>query len=159
MYQVGDKIVYPMHGAGVIESIEEKEVLGEKKKYYILKIPVAGMKVMIPVEKVSSLGIREVTDQSQFSALISVLKEKDENSSVNWNKRYRLNMDKIKTGNIFEVADVVKNLMRREKDKGLSTGEKKMLESARKILISELILMKGINSDQATQFLEDVINS
>jgi len=144
MFNIGDKIVYPMHGAGVIESIEEKEILGHKQNYYVVRIPIGDMRVMIPIESVNEIGIREIIDEKQANEVLNVLKEKTTCETGNWNKRYRENMLKIKSGNIFEVAEVVKSLMIRDKEKGLSTGEKKMLNNARQILISELVLVKNL---------------
>lgn len=155
MFNVGDKIVYPMHGAGVIESIEEKEILGQKQNYYVMKMPVGDMKVMIPTHNVRGIGIREVIDGCDVDKVFAMLGESNSNVNSNWNKRYRENMIKIKSGNIYEVADVVKSLMLREKEKGLSTGERKMLNSARQILISELVLAKGINPLE----VEGIINT
>lgn len=146
MFSIGDKIVYPMHGAGVIESIEEKEILGEKQSYYIVKMPIGDMKVMIPIENTRDIGIREVIGHQDVDKVFDVLLEEHVEASSNWNKRYRENMVKIKSGNIFEVADVVRTLMLRDIEKGLSTGEKKMLNNAKQILISELVLAK--NTDQ-----------
>lgn len=154
MFSVGDKIVYPMHGAGVIESIEEKEILGEKHNYYVLKMPIGDMKVMIPTQNVDDIGIREVIDEQEANKVFEILHDKDISLTSNWNKRYRENMDKIKSGNIFEVAVVVKALMLRENEKGLSTGERKMLNSARQILISELVLAKGMDQLE----VENMIN-
>lgn len=154
MYSVGDKIVYPMHGAGVIESIEEREILGQKQNYYVVKMPIGDMRVMIPIHNVSDIGIREVIGMKDVDKVFDILKDQSINVTSNWNKRYRENMVKIKSGNIFEVADVVRTLMLREKEKGLSTGERKMLNSARQILISELVLARG--SDQFE--IEDIIN-
>ncbi len=145
MYNVGDKIVYPMHGAGVIESIEEKEILGQRKSYYVVKMPIGDMKVMIPTQNVDDIGIREIIGESDVEKVFQVLGENNSCLNANWNKRYRENMIKIKSGNIYEVADVVRSLMCREKEKGLSTGERKMLNSARQILISELVLAKNVN--------------
>ena len=145
MYSVGDKIVYPMHGAGIIESIEEKEILGEKRSYYIMKMPIGDMKVMIPTHNVDGIGIRGIIGLSDVEKVFSILSEQNTNVNSNWNKRYRENMFKLKSGNIFEIADVVRSLMLREKEKGLSTGERKMLNSARQILISELVLAKNTN--------------
>ena len=147
MFKIGDKIVYPMHGAGVIESIEEKEILGEMQKYYVLKMPIGDMKVIIPTSNVGDIGIREVIGGEEVDKVFAILKDENVNLNSNWNKRYRENMVKIKSGNIYEVADVVKSLVLRERDKGLSTGERKMLNSAKRILISELILAKGINEN------------
>lgn len=158
MFNVGDKIVYPMHGAGVIESIEEKEILGEKQNYYIVKMPVGDMKVMIPIENVEDIGIREVINAKDVDKVFAVLQNQEVNVSSNWNKRYRENMGKIKSGDIFEVADVVRTLMIREKDKGLSTGERKMLNSARQILISELVLAKGMEQYEIEDIINDYLN-
>jgi CarD family transcriptional regulator len=158
MFNVGDKIVYPMHGAGVIESIEEKEILGEKQNYYIVKMPVGDMKVMIPIENVEDIGIREVINAKDVDKVFAVLQNQEVNVSNNWNKRYRENMCKIKSGDIFEVADVVRTLMIREKEKGLSTGERKMLNSARQILISELVLAKGMEQYEIEDIINDYLN-
>jgi CarD family transcriptional regulator len=161
MYNVGDKIVYPMHGAGVIESIEEREILGKKQDYYILKMPARDMKVMIPIDNASLAGIREVVASDVYEQVLSVFKQHQslQDTTTNWNKRYRENMIKIRGGNIFEVADVVKTLMIREKEKGLSTGEKKMLMSAKQILISELVLAKNIQHDEIEDTLNSVLNT
>lgn len=154
MFNVGDKIVYPMHGAGIIESIEEKEILGEKRNYYIMKMPLGEMKVMIPTHSVDEIGIREIISESDADKVLDILSEENVNVNTNWNKRYRENMVKIKGGNIFEVAEVVRTLMQREHEKGLSTGERKMLNSARQILISELVLVKGMDQCE----IENIIN-
>jgi len=154
MFSIGDKIVYPMHGAGVIESIEEKEILGEKKRYYVMKMPVGDMKVMIPINNVDGIGIRDVIDKNDADKVFESLKKRCDEQTSNWNKRYRENMSKIKSGNIFEVAEVVKSLLTRERHKGLSTGERKMLNSAKQILISELVLAKNMNPVD----VEDIIN-
>ncbi|WP_096463219.1 CarD family transcriptional regulator [Aneurinibacillus soli] len=159
MFQIGDKIVYPMHGAGVIEAIEEKEILGEKQQYYIMKMPVGNMQVMIPMEKVSNLGIREVIDMPALEHVLQILRTDEIDVSTNWNRRFRKNMEKMRTGDIYEVADVVRDLMRRDREKGLSTGERKMLDNARQILLSELVLVKNIDEEQATTLLEQVMNS
>lgn len=155
MFSIGDRIVYPMHGAGVIESIEEKEILGEKQSYYVLKMPVGGMKVMIPIKNVSDIGIREIIDTVEVDKVLEILGSHNINVTNNWNKRYRENMIKIKSGDIFEVAEVVRALMLRDKEKGLSTGERKMLNSARQILISELVLARGTEQTE----MESVIDS
>jgi len=156
MFKVGDRVVYPMHGAGVIESIEEKEVLGEKRRYYIMKMPIGDMKVMVPMDSVSEIGLRQVVDEDGVQKVMSILKDKKSTMSANWNHRYRANMEKIKSGNIFEVAEVVRNLILRDREKGLSTGERKMLENAKQILISELVLAKGEEEGQVENLLEGV---
>ncbi|HHW01137.1 MAG TPA: CarD family transcriptional regulator [Clostridiaceae bacterium] len=155
MFNVGDKIVYPMHGAGVIESIEEKEILGQKQNYYVVRIPYGDMKVMIPIKSVDDIGIREVIDSKDVDKVISILKNEDTSQVNNWNKRYRENMSRIKSGDIFEVADVVRMLMIRDKEKGLSTGERKMLNNAKQILISELVLAKGMDKDEIENIIDN----
>lgn len=159
MYNIGDKIVYPMHGAGIIESIEEQEILGNKQSYYVVKIPVGDMKVLIPTKNVEGIGIREVISEADADKVFSVLGSKSDISTNNWNKRYRENMVKIKSGNIYEVADVVRSLMLRERDKGLSTGERKMLNSAKQILISELVLAKNMNALEVEGIINDFLLS
>lgn len=156
-FKVGDKVVYPMHGAGVIEAIEEKEILGEKRRYYIMRIPVGNMKVMIPMENANHTGLREVVDESGIEQVLKILREKKSSMSSNWNRRYRANMEKIKSGDICEVAEVVRNLVHRDKEKGLSTGERKMLENARQILISELVLARDLEEDKIETMLEGVL--
>lgn len=154
MYDIGDKIVYPMHGAGVIESIEEKEILGERKSYYIMKMPVGEMKVMIPISCAGNVGIRDVIDKSIADRVFRSLEGSIIEQPSNWNKRYRENMIKIKSGNVFDVAEVVKHLIIRERQKGLSTGERKMLNSAKQILISELVLAENMKPGE----VEEMIN-
>ncbi|CEH28385.1 transcriptional regulator, CarD family [Aneurinibacillus migulanus] len=159
LFRIGDKIVYPMHGAGIIEAIEEKEILGEKQQYYIMKMPVGNMQVMIPMEKVSNLGIRQVVDMHALERVMEILRREEDDLGISWNRRYRRNMEKMRTGDIYQVAAVVRELMHREKEKGLSTGERKMLDNARQILLSELVLVKDIDEEQATHLLEQVVNS
>jgi len=155
MFNVGDKIVYPMHGAGIIESIEEKEILGERQSYYIVRMPIGDMRVMIPIKSVDDIGIREIVSIQQARQVLESLKTHKVNMTSNWNKRYRENMVKIKSGNIFEVAEVVRTLMLREKQKGLSTGERKMLNSAKQILVSELVLVEGKNQSEIESIIND----
>lgn len=159
MYKIGDKIVYPMHGAGVIEAIEEREILGEKKGYYIMKMPLGDLKLMIPISNIDEIGIRGLINDEDADQVIEELKEYTEDENSNWNKRYRENMEKIKTGDIIEVSHVVKTLMRREKEKGLSTGERKMLSNARQILTSELVLAKETTQDQIDSLIEHLVFS
>ncbi len=154
MFKIGDKVVYPMHGAGIIESIEEKEVLGEKRQYYILRLPVGDMKVMIPINNGEGVGLREVVDWEGVERVLSILRQQCSAMSPNWNRRYRANLEKIKSGNIYEVAEVVRNLIKRDREKGLSSGERKMLENARQILISELVLATELEEEKARSLLD-----
>ena len=157
MFNVGDKIVYPMHGAGTIDAIEEKDILGEKQSYYILKMP-GEVKVMVPTAKAEEVGVRNIIDKESAEKVIGVL-EKDETAmDKNWNKRYRDNMEKMKSGDIYEVADVVRNLSFKQKEKGLSTGEKKMLNNAKQILVSELVLSEHASQEEVEQLVENKIN-
>ena len=158
LFSVGDKVVYPMHGAGIIEAIEEKEILGEKKRYYIMRMPIGDMKVMVPIQNVDDIGLRQVVQEEVIDQVIGLLKLESTDHSINWNRRYRANMDKMKSGDIYEIADVVRNLMLRDREKGLSTGERKMLDNARVILISELVLAKDLREDDAIALLDNIIS-
>lgn len=156
MFNVGDRVVYPMHGAGIIEKIEEKEILGQKKKYYIMKLPLGDMKVMIPIDNAERIGLRQVVDEEKLTKVFSVLRDSKSTMSTNWNRRYRANLQKIKTGDIYSVAEVVRNLMLRDLEKGLSAGERKLLENAKQILISELIMVKDIEEEKATELVDSI---
>ncbi|MFO7319156.1 MAG: CarD family transcriptional regulator [Limnochordia bacterium] len=156
-FNIGDKVVYPMHGAGIIEAIEEKEVLGERQKYYVMKLPIGDMKVMIPTDSVAELGLRQVIDEESVEKVYEILRGEQTAMSQNWNRRYRANMEKIKSGDIFEVAEVVRNLAIRDREKGLSTGERKMLDNARQILISELVLAQDTTEEQVESTLNELL--
>ncbi|HHX97035.1 MAG TPA: CarD family transcriptional regulator [Clostridia bacterium] len=157
MFEIGDKVVYPMHGAGIIEAIEEKEILGEKRNYYVLKMPIGEMKVMVPINNVDAVGMRKVINSEEISRVFHILQQDDSPMSNNWNRRYRHNMEKIKTGNIYELAEVVRNLAARDREKGLSTGEKKMLDNARQILLSELVLAREGEEEQIKDLLQQYL--
>lgn len=158
MFNIGDKVVYPMHGAGVVDSIEEKDILGEKQAYYILKMP-GEVKVMVPTAKAEQVGVRGIIDKSAAEKVFGVLEANETEMSMNWNKRYRDNMDKMKSGDIYEVADVVRNLSFKQKEKGLSTGEKKMLNNAKQILVSELVLTEHATQDEIEQMVDSKIST
>ncbi|MEW5920862.1 MAG: CarD family transcriptional regulator [Bacillota bacterium] len=159
MFNIGDKVVYPMHGAGVIEAIEDKEILGAKKKYYVMNMPLGGIKVMIPLDNVEKVGLRDVIVKSAVEQVFNILESTEEEpANGNWNRRYRANMDKIKSGNIYKVAEVARSLLIREEEKGLSSGERRMLESTRQILASELLMVKGIDRDEVAGYLEKLFN-
>ena len=157
MFNVGDKIVYPMHGAGTIDAIEEKDILGEKQNYYIIKMP-GEVKVMVPISKASDIGVRSVIDKAEAGKVLEVLEANETEMSNNWNKRYKENMEKMKSGSIYEVADVVRNLSYKQKEKGLSTGEKKMLNNAKQILVSELVLAEHASENEVENLVENKIN-
>lgn len=157
LFSIGDRVVYPMHGAGIIEAIEEREILGLRKQYYIMKLPIGDMKVMIPVDGVDGVGLRQVIGQEDLTRVLDVLAGERTKMSTNWNRRYRANAEKLKSGNIFEVAEVVRNLTLREKEKGLSTGERKMLDSAKQILVSEVVLARNIPEAEAHTLLNQAM--
>jgi CarD family transcriptional regulator len=155
MYKIGDKIVYPMHGAGIIEAIEEREIFEETKPYYIMQIVSEGLQILIPVDKVDDIGVRTIVTQSVIDEMIESLKLPMDVMEKNWNRRYREHLERLKTGDIFEVAKVVKNLILLDRLKGLSTGEKKMLNNARNFIVSEMVLIQ----DKDKQEILDLINS
>ncbi len=158
MFNIGDKVVYPMHGAGVIEAIEEKESLGERQKYYVKRMPIGDMKVMIPIKNIKDIGVRQVAGEEEIEEVFNILRGDKSKMSSNWNRRYRANMEKIKSGNIFQIAEVVRNLALRDKEKGLSTGERKMLDNAKHILVSEIVLSKCMDETKALQLVENAFD-
>jgi CarD family transcriptional regulator len=154
MFSIGDKIVYPMHGAGVIEGIEEKLILGETRRYYILKVPFGDMKIMIPCDSTESVGVREIICVEELVQVQDALSCDSTEMQGNWNRRYRDNMEKLKTGDVSNVCEVVRNLMRVDRIKKLSTGEKKMLSNAKQILVSELVLVSDKDADELISFID-----
>ena len=157
MYSIGDKIVYPMHGAGIIDRIEEKTILGEDRQYYVLRVSSNDMKVMIPVDKCEEVGIRNIIEEDEVEGVMEVLSAPSTEMSDNWNRRNRENMERLRTGDIKEVAGVVRNLLRVERTKPLSTGEKKMLTNARQILTSELVLVLGCQETDIHDMIEKAV--
>lgn len=157
MYHIGDKIVYPLHGAGVIEGIEEKDVLGKTQNYYILKIPYNNMKLMVPIDNCDAVGIRNIIDKTVANDVINDMKSFSVDLSASWNKRQRENMIMLKSGDIYEVAHVVKGLMVKEKEKGLSGNEKKTLISSKQILISELVMSLEQKEDEVEEMIEHIV--
>lgn len=148
MFHVGDKIVHPMHGAGVVDSIVTKKVNGVVRDYYILKLPVGGMLVMIPTENSDEIGVRPVIEPEQADRVIAAIPSIQVDADPNWNRRYRENMARLKSGDLLEVARVVKGLILRDGERGLSTGERKMLHSAKQILISEIVLSESTSYEE-----------
>ena len=154
MFRIGDKIVHPMHGAGVIDNIVENKVNGILRSYYVLKLPIGGMTVMIPTENCEEIGVRPIVDKDQGYRVLDAIAEIEVEMDQNWNRRYRDNMSRIKSGDLLEVARVVKGLMLRDVTRGLSNGERKMLHSAKQILISELVLSQSSSYEE----IEERIN-
>ena len=158
MYQIGDKVVHPMHGAGVIDSIVRKKVAGKVQDYYLLKLSTGSMMVMIPTEHSDEIGVRPVVSGQEATHILSEMEDIQVDMTSNWNQRYRENILRIKSGNLLEVAKVVKGLMYRETQKGLSTGERKMLHSAKQILISELVLAQSMPYEAVEERVNKVLH-
>lgn len=157
MYSVGDKIVYPMHGAGVIEAIEERIVLGKKQTYYVMRISAGDMTVMLPANSCEEIGVRDVITKEEATKVLEEFRSAPVFEDNNWNKRHRNNMIKIKSGNIYQVSEVVKELMLRDRQKGLSTSERKMLSSAKQIVISELVMSNVAGKDDIESIIFDTV--
>lgn len=154
MFHIGDKVVYPMHGAGIIESIEEKEILGVKRHYYVMKI--RNMKVMFPID--SNIGIRPVVESDVLEDVITNFHDGESDTTLNPNQRHRSYMTKMKSGDIYQGAQVIRDLIRLSRKRALAAGDKAMLENAQQILLSELALVKGIDQEEANGLLNEVIN-
>ncbi|KUO77090.1 MAG: CarD family transcriptional regulator [Clostridia bacterium BRH_c25] len=157
MFSIGDKIVYPRHGAGVIEGIEEKAVLGEKCKYYVIRIALGDMRVMVPIDKMEIHGIRDITSKDKIDDIYNILSGGTSCMCKNWSKRYRDNETRIRKGDIYEISELVKNLTAADREKKLSTGEKRMLESAGQLLISELMLILDEPYDRVEEMVQSMI--
>ena len=157
MYNVGEKILYPMHGAGIIEEIIEQEIMGETREYYVLKMPMDGMMVKIPVDNAKNIGVRNVISTDEACKVMEFIENYNGEFNANWNKRYRENITHIKSGNIYEVAGVVKMLMCRDKKRSLSSGERKMLTSAKQILVSEIMLSLDVSAKNVESELDSII--
>ncbi|WP_242270616.1 CarD family transcriptional regulator [Bacillus cereus group sp. BfR-BA-01425] len=152
MFQIGDNIVYPMQGAGIIKAIEEKEITGKKQQYYVIKMSASNMEIMIPEGKILNSNIRPVTDITALIHIIDIFQHGESDRLLTWKQRYKVNTDKIKTGKMQEGAEVVRDLMRIQKEKALNASEKKMLDNAHEFLISELGLIEGITENQIKSF-------
>ncbi len=153
MFSIGDYIAHPLHGAGVIENIVTRRISGQQRDYYVLKLPVGDMVVMVPVAGCENIGVRSIISKAEAECVMDAFKSIDIAMTSNWNKRYRENMDRIKSGDLLSVAAVVKGLMSRDNERGLSTGERKMLHSAKQILISELVIATKLDYDWIEQRL------
>jgi CarD family transcriptional regulator len=157
LYKIGDKVVYPHHGAGTIVKREKREVLGEKREYLTIKILHNDMTVNVPADNAERVGLRKVIDEEAVKKVVKYLTSGGTEMPKNWNRRFKHNRDKMKTGDIFELAEVVRNLSLRDGEKGLSTGEKQMYVKAKKILASELMYAKNFSEDDAIAWLEEVL--
>jgi CarD family transcriptional regulator len=159
LFKVGDKVVYPHHGAGVVAKRESRTILGEQREYLTIKILHNDMTVNVPSENAERVGLRKVIDEVMVDRVLEVLNGNGTKMPKNWNRRFKYNRDKMKTGDIFELAEVVRNLALRDQEKGLSTGEKQMFVKAKKILASELMYAKGMDEDEAAAWLDEVLGA
>jgi CarD family transcriptional regulator len=159
LYKVGDKVVYPHHGAGTVVKKEVREVLGEKREYLTIKILHNDMTVQVPADNAEKVGLRTVIDEEQVTLVLQYLTNGGTEMPKNWNRRFKHNRDKMKTGDIFELAEVVRNLALRDHEKGLSTGEKQMFVKAKKILASELMYAKSMDEEECSEWLEGVLTA
>src|SRR5690348_11775676 len=157
LFEVGDKVVYPHHGAGTVVKRETREVLGEKREYLTIQILHNDMTVNVPCENADKVGLRKVIDEEMVELVTSALTGDGTTMPKNWNRRFKHNRDKMKTGDIFELAEVVRNLSLRDHEKGLSTGEKQMFVKAKKILASELMYAKQMDEVEAAAWLDEVL--
>ena len=158
MFNVGDKVVYPHHGAGVVEKVETKTVEGARKKYFILSLCGGDLRITVPEDSTNEVGLRSVIPKCEVKSVFEVLNQEQSQMPTNWNHRYKKNRDKIRSGDVYQVAEVVRNLSIREREKGLSTGEKRMLNQARQILLSEIIYVLNIDNDKASRMLDEVFS-
>ncbi|MBI3073367.1 MAG: CarD family transcriptional regulator [Deltaproteobacteria bacterium] len=159
-FKIGDKAVYPAHGVGVITGIESKEIAGTKRNFYILRILENGMKIMIPTDNVEQVGLREIMSEEQVGEVYDILKERDVPvDKQTWNRRYREYNEKIKTGSPYEIAEVLRDLYLLKFDKDLSFGERKMLDTARSLLIKELSLAKGTDEESVEEEIRNIFNA
>ena len=159
MFRIGDKIVHPMHGAGVVDEIVQRKVNGVVRDYYTLKLPIGGMLVMIPTDHCEQIGVRAILSGDEAEKVLDQITDVQVEMQSNWTHRYRENMERLKSGDLLEVAKVVKGLVLRENRRGLSNGERKMLHSAKQILVSEIGLAKSISYQEAEDRLEKALRS
>lgn len=158
MLAIGDCVVYPMHGAGIIESIEEQEIMGQKQSYYVLRIPFGNMRVLIPLNKVEEVGLRNIIDASEITKIEEVLSGVPElNEGGSWNRRFNANMAKLKSGNVIDVAEVVRNLTLQDRIKKISSGERRLLDTAKHILTSELALATQKDLSDMEKWLQELL--
>jgi CarD family transcriptional regulator len=157
VFRKGDTVVHPEHGAAVIEDLKDREFLGEKKTYLVLRVVYGDLTLSVPVDSASEVGLRQVVSKNQVKKILNVLREGETVMAANWSRRYKNNLEKLHSGDPFEVADVLRNLSIRDREKGLSAGEKRMIQKARQILISELSYATGKTEAEAETAIDDVL--
>src|SRR5437016_10795309 len=156
-FDVGDKVVYPHHGAAVIERREKKHAFGDEREYLILRLAYGDLTLMVPADNTDSVGLREVINNEEVEEVFAVLRKKEARMPTNWSRRFKNHVEKLKSGDIYQVAEVVRNLSLRENEKGLSAGEKRMLAKARQILVSELTFALNVNEEAAEGRLDQAL--
>ncbi|WP_462187280.1 MULTISPECIES: CarD family transcriptional regulator [unclassified Frankia] len=156
-FQVGETVVYPHHGAALIDAIETRVIKGEEKLYLVLKVAQGDLTVRVPADNVGMVGVRDVVGQDGLERVFEVLRAPHTEEPTNWSRRYKANLEKLASGDVNKVAEVVRDLWRRDRERGLSAGEKRMLSKARQILLSELALAEGSNEDKAEAMLDEVL--
>ena len=159
VFEVGETVVYPHHGAATIEEIKTRTIKGEEKMYLRLKVTQGDLMIEVPAENVDLVGVRDVVDEEGLKQVIAVLQAQDAEEASNWSRRYKANLEKLASGDVLKVAEVVRDLWRRDRGKGLSAGEKRMLTKARQILTSELALAKKIDEEEAETRLDDILSA
>ena len=157
VFEVGETVVYPHHGAALIEEIKTRTIKGEEKMYLKLKVTQGDLVIEVPAENVDLVGVRDVVDEEGLKKVFAVLQADDVEEASNWSRRYKANVEKLASGDVLKVAEVVRDLWRRDKDRGLSAGEKRMLTKARRILTCELALAKDIDEEEAEKRLDDIL--
>ena len=159
LFEVGETVVYPHHGAATIIEVKERVIKGETKKYLKLNVTLGDLVIEVPAENCDLVGVRDVVGQDGLDKVFEVLRAPHTEEPTNWSRRYKANIEKIQSGDVIKVAEVVRDLWRRDRDRGLSAGEKRMLAKARQILVSELALAEATNEDKADAILDEVLAS
>jgi CarD family transcriptional regulator len=158
-FTVGDTVVYPHHGAATIEAIEKRVIKGVERDYLVLRVAQGDLTVRVPSDNVDLVGVRDVVNQEGLDRVFDVLRQPYTEEPTNWSRRYKANLEKLASGDVIKVAEVVRDLWRRERERGLSAGETRMLAKARQILVSELALAENTNEDKAEAILDEVLAS
>jgi CarD family transcriptional regulator len=159
-FRVGDKVVYPHHGAAVIEGMQKRVIEGETREYWVLRLSYGDLTLMVPTDGADEVGLRGVVPKNELEQVYKVLQSKKQAPAPsNWSRRFKSHVEKLRSGDIYQVAEVVRNLSNRDKDKGLSAGEKRMLTKARQILVSELTFAAGVKEEKAEAMLDEILGT
>jgi len=157
MFKVGDSVIYPQHGAAVIEGLQDREIGGETREYFVLKLTYGDLTLMVPRDNCAEVGIREVCSAEDVESVLDILRTGASSTQGNWSRRFKGNIERLQSGDIFQVAEVVRDLTVRDRDKGLSAGEKRMLQRSRQILVSELVLACHVGEDKAVKLVDEAL--